>query len=160
MIFVTVGTHQQPFDRLLRAVDALEGDESRLFQTGHSRYHPVSGQAHPFMAPEQMVQAMQQARVIVCHGGTGSIIQALELGKCPLVAPRRAAQGEHVDDHQQELSRALAARGLVVLWREDIGLQEQLDDAAARRCPPGLIKPAPGLIAHMQARLARLLPQA
>lgn len=44
MIFVTVGTHEQPFNRLVKAVDELKRDgiitEDVIMQTGFSTYEP------------------------------------------------------------------------------------------------------------------------
>ena len=44
MIFVTVGTHEQPFDRLVKAVDELKRDgiitEEVIMQTRFSIYEP------------------------------------------------------------------------------------------------------------------------
>ena len=44
MIFVTVGTHEQPFDRLIKCVDELKRDnkikENVIIQTGYSNYEP------------------------------------------------------------------------------------------------------------------------
>ena len=44
MIFVTVGTHEQPFNRLIEYVDkwAAGVDEDVLIQTGVSSYKPVN----------------------------------------------------------------------------------------------------------------------
>ncbi len=41
---------------------------------------------------------------MISHAGTGSILTALQLGKRPIVVPRRAAHGEHVDGHQDDLA--------------------------------------------------------
>lgn len=49
MIFVTVGTHEQPFNRLIKKIDELKKDgiinEDVIIQTGFSTYEPntVSG---------------------------------------------------------------------------------------------------------------------
>ena len=44
MIFVTVGTHEQPFNRLIECVDNLKKDETIteevVIQTGYSTYEP------------------------------------------------------------------------------------------------------------------------
>lgn len=44
MIFVTVGTHEQPFNRLIQKVDELKKDgvitEDVIIQTGFSTYEP------------------------------------------------------------------------------------------------------------------------
>ena len=46
MIFVTVGTHEQPFNRLVKAIDKLKKDgvitEDVIMQTGYSTYEPKS----------------------------------------------------------------------------------------------------------------------
>ena len=36
MIFVTVGTHEQPFNRLIQKIDELKKDGSRSFLSGSS----------------------------------------------------------------------------------------------------------------------------
>ena len=40
MIFVTVGTHEQQFNRLIEYVDRLNLDEDVFIQTGYSTYIP------------------------------------------------------------------------------------------------------------------------
>lgn len=44
MIFVTVGTHEQPFNRLIQKVDELKRDgiikDDVIIQTGFSTYEP------------------------------------------------------------------------------------------------------------------------
>ena len=59
---------------------------------------------------------MLSASVVVVHGGSGCIYQALNLGLRPLVIPRLARYREHVDDHQLQLPSRLASEGRVVLW--------------------------------------------
>lgn len=44
MIFVTVGTHEQPFNRLVQTIDELKRDgvitDNVIMQTGFSTYEP------------------------------------------------------------------------------------------------------------------------
>ena len=44
MIFVTVGTHEQPFNRLIKKIDELKKNgiiqEEVIIQTGFSTYEP------------------------------------------------------------------------------------------------------------------------
>ena len=44
MIFVTVGTHEQPFNRLIKYMDNLKGSgiitEDVVIQTGYSTFEP------------------------------------------------------------------------------------------------------------------------
>lgn len=116
--FVTFGTHDQPFDRLLRLVDdaAAAGVlpapvEVQAGPPGGYRPRAVSPRA---MTPEEHRRRLEGCDVLVCHAGAGLIATALRARRRPLVLPRRGARGEHVDDHQADLARELAALGLVV----------------------------------------------
>ncbi|MFN7142797.1 MAG: glycosyltransferase [Myxococcota bacterium] len=120
MIFCTVGTHEDPFDRLLRALDALPGDEPVVVQSGYSTYTPTRCQAEKMMPFDRVQARMQEARIVVTHGGPASIMQALSHGKVPIVVPRQSRFGEHVDDHQVRFARKIADRVLVVLDIADL----------------------------------------
>jgi UDP-N-acetylglucosamine transferase subunit ALG13 len=124
MIFVTVGTNEAPFDRLIRGIARLRLDEDFVIQHGHSSAIAVAGaEVVNFLPFERMVQTMQRARAVVTHAGVGSVMVALANGKRPIVVPRRKSFGEAVDDHQLQLGRRFAAAGLVTLV-------EELDDLA------------------------------
>lgn len=118
MIFVTVGTHQQPFDRLLGALPRL-GAEELVVQCGYG--HPPAGiAAVPFMPFEDIVAGMRRAERVVTHAGVGTVLLAIRYGHTPVVVPRLRRHAEHVDDHQVEFTRALADLGRVVpLWDVD-----------------------------------------
>lgn len=120
MIFCTVGTHEDPFDRLLRALDALPGDEPVVIQSGYSTYAPTRCTAEKMMPFDRVQARMQEARIVITHGGPASIMQALAHGKVPIVVPRQSAFGEHVDDHQVRFARKIADRVLVVLDIADL----------------------------------------
>lgn len=115
MIFCTVGTHEDPFDRLVRALDELPGDEEVVIQSGYSTWAARRASCVKMMPFGDVQDHMRRARVVVTHGGPASIMQALALGKVPIVVPRQSAFGEHVDDHQVRFARRLADRVLVVL---------------------------------------------
>ena len=59
------------------------------------------------------------ADVVVTHGGTGTILKLLTLGKPAVLVPRRAARQEHIDDHQAPVCAEFAARGLVLTREAD-----------------------------------------
>jgi beta-1,4-N-acetylglucosaminyltransferase len=113
MILVTVGTHSQGFNRLVRAADELaaELDEPIIIQRGSSTYQPQHAEHFQFTTSQRMVELTQQARVIVTHAAAGAIITVLREGKPLVVVPRLKQFGEHIDDHQQQLAEALAANG-------------------------------------------------
>jgi UDP-N-acetylglucosamine transferase subunit ALG13 len=138
MIFVTVGTNEARFDRLLHAVAALTTEEEIVIQHGHSS--PVE---HPnalnidFLPYEALVQTIRRARMVVTHAGVGSVMVALANARRPIVVPRRASFGEAVDDHQLQLGRRLATAGLVTFVEAPTDLKEALNDANGLTEPPG-----------------------
>lgn len=122
MIFVTVGTHEQQFDRLVKAVDDLVADstiaEPVFQQTGYSDYVPTHCEHSQFVPAARMKELMQEADVVITHGGPSSFIEAMAAGKAPVVVPRRADVGEHVNDHQADFVRIVAERqgGIVPVY--------------------------------------------
>lgn len=127
MIFVSVGTNEARFDRLLRAIAELPIDEELLVQHGHSSpIRPRRGELVDFLSFEAMVETIRRARIVVTHAGVGSVMVALANGKRPVVVPRRKAWGEAVDDHQLQLARRFAGAGLVTLVETPEGLGDAL----------------------------------
>ncbi|WP_033510403.1 glycosyltransferase [Bifidobacterium pullorum] len=110
MIFVTVGTHEQPFNRLVRAMDeyASSSNEKVYIQTGYSTYEPAHCEWSKFISFNDMKSCMKQADVVVTHGGPSSFIEAMSVGKIPVVVPRKLEFGEHVNDHQVDFIRFVA----------------------------------------------------
>ena len=112
MIFVTVGTHEQPFNRLVKTVDELKRDgvitEDVIMQTGFSTYEPKYCQWSKLIPYEQT------------HGGPASFIMPLQIGKTPIVVPRQHRFDEHVNDHQVEFARNVAQRKGTIIPVEDI----------------------------------------
>jgi UDP-N-acetylglucosamine transferase subunit ALG13 len=130
VIFVTVGT-QLPFDRLIAAVDAWAGaGASRRVtaQIGPSSLRPTHIDARAFISPAECRRLMQEASVVVAHAGMGTILGALELGTPVLVMPRRAALGEHRNDHQLATARWFASEGSVSVAFDEHELASKLDD--------------------------------
>jgi UDP-N-acetylglucosamine transferase subunit ALG13 len=80
-----------------------------------------------------MQRLLRNADIVVCHGGTGSLITALREG-CRVVAmPRLYELGEHYDDHQAEITGSFAQRGLVAVARSEAELEEALKAVRSRQ---------------------------
>ena len=118
MIFVTVGTTD--FDDLVRRMDALAPalGEEVVCQIGRGAYTPRHCRYFRF-APS-LGDSLQQARLVVSHGGLGSLVEVLRLGK-PLVG---VGNPDRSDLHQNDLLSTLEA-GNYLLWCRS------LDDLAA-----------------------------
>lgn len=152
MIFVTVGTHQQPFERLLRGLEGVEGDF--VVQFGHGRPPVNASRAEAFMPFDAMLAAFAEAEKVITHAGVGSILCATQQGHVPIVVPRRRELGEHVDDHQVELIGALGERGVVIPVWDVAGLARALAEAPPRR-PPSERREPPLCPSVRQAVLGR-----
>ena len=143
MIVVTVGTHEQPFDRLVRAAAALGGDERVVVQYGTSRLRHGTGEWFDYLAFDELAAYAREARAFVCHAGVGSIVLARRFGLRPIVVPRRHHLGEHVDDHQLSLARRLGQAGVVTVLEDADALRPVVE---ARGMPTGVVTadPLPG----------------
>ena len=144
MIFVSVGTHEAPFDRMLQTVFDLGLDEELVVQYGPSavRSDRATTQVE-YLDFDEVVRNIREARGVVMHAGVGSVMISLANGKRPIVMARRAEFGEHVDD-ADALAAALAAdaqapgRMSGVPWLgEDLGgyLAEQLGTPRSSPAP-------------------------
>jgi UDP-N-acetylglucosamine transferase subunit ALG13 len=131
MIVVTIGTNEQPFDRLIAAAAALRTDEALVVQYGASAITSGPGRWVDFLGFDELADLMREARAVVCHAGVGSIMLARQCGKRPIVMPRRLDRDEAVDDHQLPLARRLAASGLVTLVEDDALLAGAIAAAGA-----------------------------
>lgn len=115
MIFVTVGTHEQPFNRLVEYMDDMKKNnllnEEVIIQTGYSTYEPKYCTWQKLYPYQKMIELVNEARIVITHGGPSSFIMPLQIGKIPIVVPRQKKYNEHVNDHQvaftQEVSRRM-----------------------------------------------------
>lgn len=117
MILLTVGSQKFQFDRLLKEVDRLIDKkvitEEVFGQIGASRYVPVNYEYRDFIDRQEFKEKLNQADLIITHGGTGAIMTSVEAGKKVIAVPRKAEYGEHVDDHQMELINQFVEKKLI-----------------------------------------------
>lgn len=140
MILVTVGTHHQPFDRLVAAAaELVRGGEEVVVQRGCSTVSPPGCTVVDQVDPERLERWMDLARIVILHGGTSSFLQARSLGHVPIVVPRRARYGEHVDDHQVEFAASIAPGEAVVAEPDELAsvVAAWTADRGPHRAPTG-----------------------
>lgn len=134
-VVVTLGTIEPyGFRRLvdrLRAV--LPEDVEVTWQTGATDVGDLPIDGRRVLPTAELERAAEAADVVVAHAGTGTALMAFELGRHPVLVPRRHGHGEHVDDHQVETARMLAGRGLATMVEADELTLEVLERAAARQ---------------------------
>lgn len=124
MIFVTVGTHEQPFNRLIKEVDRLKKEgiitDEVFIQTGFSTYEPKFCKWSSLVSFDKMNELMQTSDIIITHGGPATFMSAITNGKKPIVVPRQEKYNEHVNDHQVDFARNVARRMGTIILVEDV----------------------------------------
>ncbi|MGI9624180.1 MAG: glycosyltransferase [Acidimicrobiales bacterium] len=113
---VTVGTTHFDFRALLsRLVTIFPTNADVTWQVGYSDVADLDlPGATQLVPPDEMAELMKHADVVVAHAGVGSALDALEAGCMPILVPRRAERGEHVDDHQVQAAQWLQSLGLAI----------------------------------------------
>ncbi|MCK9418611.1 MAG: multidrug MFS transporter [Nitrospirae bacterium] len=146
--FVSVGNATQPFDRLIEAVLRIASrlPQPVIVQHGNTLLQCTGCISRPFMEMTEFSQHVEKAELLILHAGAGSVIQAIQAGKVPVVMPRRAKYGEHVDDHQLEFARALAEMGKVVVAEEPEDLIIAIEEARKRQGMAHALNKRPPLV--------------
>ncbi len=153
MIFVTIGGFRA-FERLVCAMDRIAGETEEQFtmQIGDTDYEPRNCHWTRFMSRTEMEEACADARLIVSHAGTGSLLTALEHNKPLVLVPRLKAFGEVFDDHQIEITREMERLGITVVY-DIANLQSALENPDVK---PVQVEGTTGLPARLKHYLDSL----
>lgn len=118
-LLVTLGTIKPyRFDALVdHVLEAVSGDVEVVWQTGATSRKNLPGVVHEYLGPEEMLDAMRHADFVISHAGVGTALDLLDSGTPFMLVPRRAARGEHVDDHQEQVAGEFNARGLACAFQ-------------------------------------------
>ncbi len=131
MIFVTLGTQDKKFPRLLEAVDKLNTDEKIVAQVGTTEFNFTKPkeqiEVYKFLTDSQFQSFMEEARVVITHSGVGTIIQGLKLHKKMIVAARLKKYKEHVNDHQLQILDKFAKEGYILPLENFDDFQKLID---------------------------------
>ncbi len=133
-VVVTLGTYRgYGFPLLLqRLLELLPKGAEVLWQTGDTDVTGFPIEGHEAIPERELTAAMAASDLVVAHAGVGAALAALEVGKCPVLVPRRLSRGEHVDDHQIQIARELSGRGVAVSVEADHLSVEDLCSAAGK----------------------------
>jgi UDP-N-acetylglucosamine transferase subunit ALG13 len=130
-VVVSVGGNAHyGFERLIRHLHSvLPRHWSVLWQVGPSDVSDLGIDTVVSLPAAQLREEIANADIVISHAGTGSILTALSLGKRPVVVPRRAAHGEHVDGHQDDLAAYVADAGLATVLEADAVTLDDLEES-------------------------------
>lgn len=156
-MFATVGAIL-PFDRMVDMVADLKRrgliSEDLLIQTGVGGVVPEGIETVETLTFDEIQTTLKEADIVVCHGGSGSLITALRQG-CRIVAvPRLFEKGEVYDNHQSEITQAFAERGLICVANTADELAAALIEVRGKPPVPATSDPS-DLIEHLKSLLAQ-----
>ena len=118
MIFVTLGTQDKSFDRLLKAIDKkIEEKKIKdkvIVQAGYTKYESKNMEIFDLVSMEKFNKLIKDCDVLITHGGVGSILTGLTNDKKVIAAARLSKYKEHTNDHQKQIISEFARRGYIL----------------------------------------------
>lgn len=118
MFFVTLGTQDKEFKRLLIEIERLIHvgiiKENVIAQIGNTKFESNKIKIIKFTYQNQMEELIKSADIIITHGGVGTIIEGINLGKKIIAVPRLKKYKEHVNDHQLQIIQNFNDNGYII----------------------------------------------
>jgi len=155
LILAVTGTTPYGFDRFVRIVDDAVGrtGEETYMQIGLTRTIPTNAHYFRFTSENDLERLRVAARLIIGHGGIGTLIDAAQHGKPLIVIPRRKEFGEASNNHQVETVLRIKATGVLYVAEDESTLTELLLRNDLKPCTlPG----SDAIIAHLKGVIHRL----
>ena len=119
MIFVTLGTQDKSFVRLLKAIDKAIDDgiikDEVIVQAGYTKYESDNMKIFDLIDRDEFANYIKKCDVLITHGGVGSIITGLKNNKKVIAIPRLSKYKEHINDHQIQNNEAFSSNGYVLM---------------------------------------------
>lgn len=128
MIFVTLGTQDKQFPRLLEAVENAIINEEVVIQKGSTKFETKNKnfEVYDYLNQQDFFKYMKEASCIITHAGVGTIIEGLKLRKKMIVAARLKKYKEHVNDHQLQILETFSEEGYILPLYDFNKLEELL----------------------------------
>lgn len=118
MILVLLGTQNNSFKRLLEEVqkniDNGNIKEKVIVQKGFTKFESKDMEMYKELPSEKINKLIEQANIVITHGGVGSIISSITRGKKVIAVPRLKKYKEHVNDHQLDIINSFNDNGYII----------------------------------------------
>ena len=117
MIFVTLGTSDYPFTRLLKQIDDLIENnivKNIIVQCENEDYQPKNFTIIKNLDKKEFNEYLKKAEVVITHGGVGTIIDCIKMGKKVIAFPRNTEYGEAKNNHQEQIINNLKNSGSIL----------------------------------------------
>ena len=128
MILVVLGTQDKPFDRLLKDVDKLIDDkvikDKVIVQAGQTKYESKNMKIFDLIPGPEFEKLLDEADLVITHGGAGTILSAIKKGKKIIATPRLAKYMEHHNDHQKQIISEFKKQGYLLEYNDGENLAD------------------------------------
>ena len=124
LIFVTLGTQDKAFPRLLEAIQKqidngnIKKEEKIIVQAGCTKFKSKNMEIKHYMSIKKFEQLVDEADLIISHAGVGTILTALKKNKKIIAAARLKEYGEHVNDHQLQILENFSEAGYLLALKD------------------------------------------
>lgn len=130
MVLVLLGTQNNSFYRLLEEIQKCIDDgiikDKVVVQAGSTKFESNNMEIFNLIEQNKFNELIEQANIIITHGGVGSIVTAVKLGKKVIAVPRLKKYGEHVNDHQIQIVETFSKQGFIKGIKDVSELKEAL----------------------------------
>lgn len=131
MIFVTLGTQDKGFARLLHAIqkqiDNGNIKDRVVVQAGYTKFESNDMEIFDYIPKDEFEDLMGTCDLLITHGGVGSIMNGLYAGKKVIAAARLKEYGEHTNNHQIQIIEKLDEAGYLIALNDFERLDEALE---------------------------------
>ncbi len=130
MVFVTLGTQDKVFTRLLKNIDKeidngnIKGEV--IVQAGFTKYESKNMKVFDLLPKEDFDKYIKECDLLITHGGVGSILTGLKNNKKVIASPRLAKYNEHMNDHQKQIIDRFSEAGYILSYNEEDNLSDVL----------------------------------
>lgn len=118
MIFVSLGTNDKSFYRLLEEIDKQISigniRDKVIVQAGFTKYQSANMKVIDLMSMDEFSDNIKNCDILITHGGVGTILDGLKYGKKIIAFPRLAKYREHVNDHQVQIINEFYNNGYIL----------------------------------------------
>lgn len=133
MIFVTLGTQDKDFSRLLKAIDReIEKGtikEKVIVQAGHTKYESKNMEIFDLIPTDEFNDLIEKSTLVITHGGVGNILSAIKKNKPVIAAARLKKFKEHTNDHQKQIIGEFSKQGYILELKDFGKLAKMIEKA-------------------------------
>lgn len=139
MVFITLGTQGNQFQRCLKMaeelIDTLHPEHEFIAQLGNTKYTSDKIKCLDFVPEADFKDYIAKADIVITHAGSGALFSAIQKNKKTIAVARLHKYKEMANDHQTELVRKLSEGGYILDGTYSIiDAWKKLDDFTPREC--------------------------